>query len=238
MKRMFLSISKEDKLRFLGHLDLLRTVERAVVRAEIPVAFSAGFNPHMKIAFDAALGVGVSANPLYMDIRLEKDISCDRVRNMLSAQLPEGITIHEIKEAEPDEEKLVTFFNEDVYEMEGPLSKDKNLSGVKDNINRFNQAESFIYTRITPKKVREMDIKPMILSPMRVSIKNDRAYLSFSLVRSQNGTVQPKDIWKLLAESFDMPWNPDEFICSRVGAYRVKKGKRMTPFSQMIPFDL
>ena len=99
MKRMFLSISKEDKLRFLGHLDLLRTMERAVVRAEIPVAFSEGFNPHMKIAFDAALGVGVSANPLYMDIRLEKDISCDRVRDMLSALLPEGITIHEIKDS-------------------------------------------------------------------------------------------------------------------------------------------
>ncbi|MDU7216293.1 MAG: TIGR03936 family radical SAM-associated protein, partial [Dialister sp.] len=72
---MFLSISKGDKLRFLGHLDLLRAMERAIVRADIPIAFSEGFNPHMKIAFDAALGVGVSASPLYMEIRLEKEIS-------------------------------------------------------------------------------------------------------------------------------------------------------------------
>ena len=53
MKRLFLSISKGEELRFLGHLDMLRTMERAVIRSGIPIAFSEGFNPHMKIAFDA-----------------------------------------------------------------------------------------------------------------------------------------------------------------------------------------
>ena len=62
MKRLFLSISKGEELRFLGHLDMLRTMERAVIRSGIPIAFSEGFNPHMKIAFDAALGVGVTAS--------------------------------------------------------------------------------------------------------------------------------------------------------------------------------
>lgn len=72
MKRLFLSISKGEELRFLGHLDMLRTMERAVIRSGIPIAFSEGFNPHMKIAFDAALGVGVTADPLYLEMKLEK----------------------------------------------------------------------------------------------------------------------------------------------------------------------
>lgn len=232
VKRMFLSISKGDKLRFLGHLDLLRAMERAIVRADIPITFSEGFNPHMKIAFDAALGVGVSASPLYMEIRLEKEISCSQVKEMLSAQLPDGISILDIKEVEQGAEKLVTFFNEDVYEMEGPLTGEKNISMLQENIDKFNKLESFIYTRVTPKKVRELDVKPMIVEPIRVSIKNNRAYLSFSLIRSQSGTVQPKDIWKLLAESFNMPWWPEQFICSRVGTYRIENGKRITPFSK------
>ena len=68
MKKLFLSISKGEPLRFLGHLDLLRTMERAVIRSGVPVAFSEGFNPHMKIAFDAALAVGVTAEPLYLSL--------------------------------------------------------------------------------------------------------------------------------------------------------------------------
>ena len=79
MKRLFLSITKGEELRFLGHLDFLRTVERAVMRSEIPVAFSEGFNPHMKLSLDSALGVGVTADPLYLEIRLEKDMPVEEV---------------------------------------------------------------------------------------------------------------------------------------------------------------
>lgn len=45
-----------------------------------------------------------------------------------------------------------------------------------------------------------MDVKPMIIQPMRVKIQGNRVYLNFSLARSQSGSVQPKDIWKMLAE--------------------------------------
>ena len=74
MKRLFLAITKGEEIRFLGHLDYLRTMERVVVRSGIPIAFSEGFNPHMKISLDSALAVGVTADPLYMEIKLEKDM--------------------------------------------------------------------------------------------------------------------------------------------------------------------
>ena len=51
MKRLFLSITKGEEVRFLGHLDFLRTLERAIHRSGIPAAFSEGFNPHMKTNF-------------------------------------------------------------------------------------------------------------------------------------------------------------------------------------------
>lgn len=98
MKRLFLSISKGEELRFLGHLDMLRTMERAVIRSGIPIAFSEGFNPHMKIAFDAALGVGVTADPLYLEMKLEKDFLPEKVSALLTPQLPKGVMLHEIKE--------------------------------------------------------------------------------------------------------------------------------------------
>lgn len=237
MKRLFLSISKGEELRFLGHLDMLRAMERAIVRSEIPIAFSEGFNPHMKIAFDAALGVGVTADPLYLEIKLEKDFLPEKVSALLTPQLPKGIILHEIKEVGLDSGKLVTFLNEDVYEMEGPVNRQKDISQTEENITRFNALDSFIYERVTPKKVRQIDVKPMIIQPVKVNIQGDRAYLKFSLVRSQSGSVQPKDMWKMLAEFFDMPWLPDAFICSRTGTYYYDGIRRSTPFSESIFFE-
>ena len=96
MIRLFLSISKGEELRFLGHLDYLRTMERAIMRSGLPVAFSEGFNPHMKISMDSALGVGVTADPLYMEMDLEREVPLDEVKSSLTSQLPGGISINGI----------------------------------------------------------------------------------------------------------------------------------------------
>lgn len=231
MKRLFLSITKGEELRFLGHLDFLRTLERAVMRSEIPVAFSEGFNPHMKLALDSALGVGVTADPLYLEMKLEGDMDLSEVKERLSRQLPKGIAIRSIVEAEKNWPKFVAVFNEDAYEMEGPVKEgltEDDFKQAEASLKKFNSLSSFLYKRVTPKKVREMDVKPMILEPMKFTFTRDRAYLTFSLVRSSTGTVQPKDIWKILAETFHMPWTEGEFICSRTGTYRRLEGKRLT----------
>lgn len=230
MKRLFLAITKGEEIRFLGHLDYLRTMERVVVRSGIPIAFSEGFNPHMKISLDSALAVGVTADPLYMEIKLEKDMPIEEVKERMQREMPKGMTIYHIEEAAPEWPKFVSFFNEDAYEMEGPVTEGADAEAAKEAIARFNALPSFIYQRVTPKKVREMDVKPMIMEPMKVRIEGERAYLTFSLIRSNTGTVQPKDVWKMLAESFGLPWTPDAFICSRTGTYRKEAGERKTPF--------
>lgn len=230
MKRLFLAITKGEEIRFLGHLDYLRTMERVVVRSGIPIAFSEGFNPHMKISLDSALAVGVTADPLYMEIKLEKDMPIKEVKECMQREMPKGMTIYHIEEAAPEWPKFVAFFNEDAYEMEGPVTEGADVEAAKEAIDRFNALPSFIYQRVTPKKIREMDVKPMIMEPMKVRIERERAYLTFSLIRSNTGTVQPKDVWKMLAESFGLPWTPDAFICSRTGTYRKEAGERKTPF--------
>lgn len=229
MKRLFLSITKGEELRFLGHLDFLRTMERALIRANIPVAYSEGFNPHMRLAFDAALSVGVAADPLYVDLKLEKDMPEEELETALAKQLPLGIRIHKIVEVPQGMKKITAFFNEDEYAMEGPVDESADAEKAQAGIVRFNGCDSFLYTRVTPKKTRVMDVRPMVLEPMKLDIKEGRAYLSFSLIRSSTGTVQPKDIWKLLHGSFDCPWQEGEFICSRTGAWFNDGNRRYTP---------
>ena len=166
MKRLFLAITKGEEIRFLGHLDYLRTMERVVVRSGIPIAFSEGFNPHMKISLDSALAVGVTADPLYMEIKLEKDMPIEEVKECMQREMPKGMTIYHIEEAAQEWPKFVAFFNEDAYEMEGPVTEGADAEAAKEAIARFNALPSFIYQRVTPKKVREMEerISPSLLS--------------------------------------------------------------------------
>lgn len=232
MKRLYISITKGDALRFLGHLDFLRTMERAIMRARIPVLFSEGFNPHMKLSFDAALGVGVAADPLYMTLIVEDDVTGEAVREALTAQLSPGIVIGHIREAENSGMKLANFFTEDRYEMEGPVPEGADPLAAEEGIRRFNSLPSFLYRRVTPKKIREMDVKPMLAGPVEAEIQGNRGFLRFSLHRSTTGSIQPKDLWKLLSESFGLPWTPGEFICSRTGTFRREGDRLLTPFDR------
>lgn len=232
MKRLFLSITKGEEVRFLGHLDFLRTLERAVLRSGIPAAFSEGFNPHMKIALDAALGVGVAADPMYMELRLEGEMTPEEAEARLVPQLLRGIRIHAVREAAPEWPKLINFLNEDCYEAEGPVTGPVDPEEIRAQTEIFNGLDSFLYQRVTPKKVREMDVKPMLTEPIAVRVEGDRAFVRFSFLRTRTGTVQPRDLWKILAESFHMPWTPGEFICSRCGAYHREGGVRVTPFDE------
>ena len=148
MKRLFLAITKGEEIRFLGHLDYLRTMERVVVRSGIPIAFSEGFNPHMKISLDSALAVGVTADPLYMEIKLEKDMPIEEVKERMQREMPKGMTIYHIEEAAQEWPKFVAFFNEDAYEMEGPVTEGADAEAAKEAIARliiFRRFQSSFY---------------------------------------------------------------------------------------------
>ena len=61
MARIRLAVKKDGALQFLSHLDFARAVRYVIIRAKLPICYSEGFNPHMKLSFAAARGGGVSA---------------------------------------------------------------------------------------------------------------------------------------------------------------------------------
>lgn len=68
--RLRVTYGKSGRLALLSHLEVIRALERAVRRADLPFAVSEGFSPHMKIAFGAALPVGVGGTDEIFDLQL------------------------------------------------------------------------------------------------------------------------------------------------------------------------
>ena len=61
MIKIRIKFRKYGVMRFIGHLDIMRYFQKAIRRANIPIAFSGGFSPHMIMSFAAPLGVGVTS---------------------------------------------------------------------------------------------------------------------------------------------------------------------------------
>lgn len=98
-QRLRARYAKRGRMRFASHRDISRAVERAVRRAGIPVAFSAGFSPHPKISYAGAAATGVASEAEYLEIGLTAARDPDTTRAALDDALPDGLDIIEVVEA-------------------------------------------------------------------------------------------------------------------------------------------
>jgi radical SAM-linked protein len=90
---MFLRASyhKTGRMRFLAHLDLARTMHRAIARADIPVAHSEGFNPQPRLAFGPPVSLGVEGLEEWVDIVLTREMSPGEFMQRINNALSEGL---------------------------------------------------------------------------------------------------------------------------------------------------
>ncbi|MEV5407223.1 TIGR03936 family radical SAM-associated protein [Thermopolyspora sp. NPDC052614] len=99
VQRLRVRYAKRGRLRFTSHRDISRAVERAVRRAGIPVAFSAGFTPHPKISYAGAAPTGVASEAEYLEIGVTRPCDPRALRDDLDASLPPGIDVLDVVEA-------------------------------------------------------------------------------------------------------------------------------------------
>lgn len=88
-KHVRLKFCKVGTLQYISHLDLQRTFNRILVRACIPVWYTQGFNPHIKLVFSTPLSVGSQSVCEYLDIRLSREISFEEIKQRLNAEMTE-----------------------------------------------------------------------------------------------------------------------------------------------------
>lgn len=88
-----LRYEKRGALAYISHLDLLRTMTKALLRAGLPLYYSEGFSPHPKLAFAAPLAVGQESVCEYLDVRLLSAVDPATAMAALNATLPAGLRI-------------------------------------------------------------------------------------------------------------------------------------------------
>lgn len=90
-----LKFKKTGSLQYISHLDLQRTFNRVIVRSCIPAWYTKGFNPHIKLVFSTPLSVGTQSVCEYLDIKIDREMSCDEIMERLNRELTDELCIIE-----------------------------------------------------------------------------------------------------------------------------------------------
>jgi radical SAM-linked protein len=196
--RIQITFSKQGALRYTGHLDLHKLWERAARRAELPLAYSQGFHPQPKISMAAALPLGFSSRCEVLDMKLEKDIPLEGLRDTLQATLPPGIQVLSIEQADDRASALQTRVVSAEYEV--TLAEPVDGSELKRRIDSVLDAESILRTR----RGKSYDLRPLIEVLTCLSSPEERGEKIFMKLSAREGaTGRPEEVLDVLGIAFE-----------------------------------
>jgi radical SAM-linked protein len=95
VQKIRIKYTKGEEVRFISHRDLMRVFQRAIRRSNLSIAYSQGFNPHMKISWGNALKLGKTSDNEYAVLQFDNWIKPQELMQRLNRELPKGIEILE-----------------------------------------------------------------------------------------------------------------------------------------------
>ena len=158
-----MKFEKHDEVKYIGHLDTMRTFTRCIKRTSLPIKFSKGFNPRVQLSFALPLGVGVTSDSEYVDLELEDEVDVIELKKELNSTLPDGFKIVNVVKPE-NSKSLMSLVKEAIYEIGIEFENDDDIEELVKKIeNIFAQEVIEVEKQGKNKKIELVNIKPNIL---------------------------------------------------------------------------
>ena len=155
--RIRITYAKLGNLRFIGHLDLQRLFERALRRTNLPLRYTQGFSPHMRINLASALPLGFIGEAEQMDFWLDQDVPLDEISNRLSKSLPAELILKDLQVIDNQLPSLQASLLSSEYEIALPADIDSET--LRDQIKTLLAQDSLPVQR----RKKTVDLKNLIL---------------------------------------------------------------------------
>ena len=225
MKLRF-QITKDKEIRFISHLEYVRTIGRAIRRAKLPAAYSQGFNPHMKYSLASALGVGVVSYAEFVELELTEPVYPLDAAEALKKALPRGIRVLVVDAVENSAPPLMSVAGGAEYRVTLPWTGE-----IGPAVEAFNRAEAVYFEKQAPKakeKVKRIDVK--IYIPRIDAVQTDNAtMLHFHCRITHNGSMKAVDLLNTLNEQYGLQMPVEKADIERLDLYRVDEQGNMWP---------
>ena len=157
-----IKFQKIGSMKFLGHLDTMRYFQKAIRRADLPVAYSGGYSPHMIMSFAAPLGVGTTSRGEYFDMELVRTVPTSEIEARLNSVMVEGISVISARQVEDGKaSKAMSLVAAADYCVSFRQGKEPQIPW-QDKIEEFMAQPEIPVTKKTKRSEKEVDIRPFI----------------------------------------------------------------------------
>ncbi len=201
--RIRIIFEKKQDMRYTGHLDLQRAWERTLRRAQLPLAYSKGFNPRPRINLASPLPLGFTGEKEILDIWLEEQLTISEIEARISSSLPPGLVINQVYEVDQQEPALQTQLEASEY----VITFLEPVDDLESQINRLLNSSSIQRVR----RGKAYDLRPLILTLELITKDDiDRQQVFTRLSAKEGATGRPEEV----ASELDVP--PQNIMVHRV----------------------
>jgi len=186
-------------LRFLSHMEVMAVFERAIRRAGIPIAFSRGFTPHMRLRFGHPAGVGVESLAEVVEMDLKEKVPPEELMRSLNAQLPNGLKLLSITELPMDHPPPLNQRWISTYEIGIPVGLIPPRT-CKERI-KVLSLEKEVIVETSGGKLR--DVRPYIIK-IGSRVKGDETVIEMDLLETPSGRARPDDLIRAMFGEIDI----------------------------------
>lgn len=214
-----IKFEKGPQVRFISHLDMMNSFQRAIRRAGLEAEYSHGFNPQMQMVFGAPLSLGYTSKAEYADLLFAQDYEALFVETELGKQLPPGLGITKSGKRLTKKNIMADIaFAEYEFSIKG-------LDDVDAPAKKIMSADALHVEKTRKNKTKVVDIRPMIKT---IDINSKKCIV---LVKAGNsGNLNPRLLAMALGKFFE---REVEFrnIC-RISQYVERNGELTDPLSE------
>ena len=215
--KMWLTLEKGARIRFTGHLDLMRTMQRALRRSDLPVRYSQGFNPHMLLNAAAPLPLGMPGLREIIEIPVAEDIDPAAFQERLNAALPPDLRCRAVRSLPDEHPAPMAMLRAAQYLIE--LDEDApGAAACMAALPGMLAAESLPAVRKTKTGEKPCDVRPMIYDAQMMGPRT----ICATLALCEAGTLKP-DLFLSVLAGLAGTGKPDAFI-TRLQMFAMKDG--------------
>jgi len=198
MSRVMLRLRKGDEVKYLSHLDVMRTFEFALRRARIPVSYSEGFNPRPRMSFGSAVGVGVTSDDERIVVEMASAVDACEVGDRLSSKLPAGLDVLGAESIQDGVKSPLSELNASRFRIEFLCEETCDRLMIENALSEILDSAQVVVSRTRKGETQDVDIRPHLLDARLVGCSGDSAAVEVRLRLGDSGGARPQDFAQAL----------------------------------------
>ncbi len=195
-QRLRLTFAKKRAIKYIAHLDLALAWERALRRAQLPLAYSQGFNPRPKMQFASGLPLGATGSAEILDIVLNEPADPAAVLAQIQPKLPEGIGLSGVEEVPLKAPTLQNLLRQAEYRV--TVETDVPPEELKRRIAALLAADEVMQQRQRKKRLESYNLRPWLHQLAIERVENGDVVLFMRVTAGQHGNLRPEAVLEAL----------------------------------------